>query len=151
MRATKTLSTVENPCLLLVDDGQPGTVARKQILEENGFCVTVAESIAQGLVSTVAGGFQIAVINHQPPVFDGVEMVRQLRASQTTMRLILISGIADTLGLTEMNTGADIVIQKNSNECATLIRSALRLARRRPTRKPPLRIAATASAVAHKG
>jgi hypothetical protein len=41
----------------------------------------------------------------------------------------------DALGLSEGNTGADVVIQKSANEVSHLVRSVGRLLRRTPPRK----------------
>jgi hypothetical protein len=46
----------------------------------------------------------------------------------------LLTGFADTLGLRPETTGADVVLQKNANEVANLVRQAKRLLN--PVRKP---------------
>ena len=57
-------------------------------------------------------------------------------AAQTISGLpvVLISGFVDSLGLSEDNTGADVVIQKSNNEVAHLVRAVSRLLRRKKTR-----------------
>lgn len=136
--------------LLLVDDVHQGMIARKTILQESGYRISTASTVEDAFTLISEYAFALVVINHQPPALDGLEFVQRFRAEHPGVKLILISGLAETLGLTEASTGADIVIQKNAGEVQMLIRSANRLLRRRIVRKPPLRLAATTSGVIRK-
>ena len=60
-----------------------------------------------------------------------------MRRRNATARIILLSGLVEPLGLTEENTGADVVIAKSADEPAHLLRSVKRLLNRAPLRKPP--------------
>jgi DNA-binding NarL/FixJ family response regulator len=71
------------------------------------------------------------------PDMNGVELIRKLRAHVPGLRVVVMSGIADTLGLSEANTGADAVIQKSANEVPQLVRCVNRLLGRDAPRKPP--------------
>jgi len=51
--------------------------------------------------------------------------------------VVLLSGFVEPLGLTEENTGADVVLVKSSNEPVHLVRSVKRLVNSRTLRKPP--------------
>jgi len=68
---------------------------------------------------------------------DGLELIRRLRKQSPEVRIILISGFVDSMGLNESNTGADVVIQKSANEVANLVRSVNRLLGKKPAKKPP--------------
>jgi len=83
--------------------------------------------------------FDVVVTDYKMPKMNGVEFITRLRKQQPAVRVILISGFIDTLGLNESNTGADVVIQKSSHEVTHLIRSVNRLIRnqQKTTRKPP--------------
>lgn len=151
MRSTKSLSNAERPGVLLVYDCQQGINARKAILEDNGFRVTVARTDADVSITALAEEYRLIVINHQPPALDGIALIQRLRESDTRAGLILISGLADTLGLTEANTRADVVIQKNSNEVSNLVRSATRLTRKKAARKPPVRLENRSAVAAGEG
>jgi FixJ family two-component response regulator len=63
-------------------------------------------------------------------------LIKGLRKQAADLPIILISGYADSLGLNEANTGADVVIQKSANEVAHLVRSVARLLRKKPVKKP---------------
>jgi hypothetical protein len=65
---------------------------------------------------------------------------------------VLVSGYVDTLGLNEVSTGADVVIQKSANEVSHLVRSVNRLLRRKsPPKKPAIAQAAAAGSKRKKG
>ena len=71
------------------------------------------------------------------PRMNGIELIKNVRKHNEIIPVILLSGIADALGLTEGNTGADIVIQKSANEVTHLVRAVNRLMRKKTQRKPP--------------
>ena len=66
---------------------------------------------------------------------DGLELIAKLREQKFQNPIILLTGFADSLGLTPESTGANIVIQKSAHEVANLIRHTKRLLQ--PPRKPP--------------
>jgi hypothetical protein len=59
-----------------------------------------------------------------------------LRKHSPGLPVILISGFVDALGLSEQNTGADVVIQKSHNEVSHLVRAVARLLNRKSPKKP---------------
>jgi DNA-binding NarL/FixJ family response regulator len=58
-------------------------------------------------------------------------MIARIRQSNPDVRIILLSGFVEPLGLTAENTGADVVISKSANEPAHLARAAKRLLQQR--------------------
>jgi hypothetical protein len=66
-------------------------------------------------------------------------LIEKLRNLNPNARIILLSGFVDPLGLTEENTGADVVIPKTSQEPQYLVRWVKRLHNRGALRKPPAR------------
>ena len=64
----------------------------------------------------------------------GLELIGKLREQNFRGPIILLTGFAETLGLSPENTGADIVIQKSANEVAALVRNTKRLLN--PPKKP---------------
>jgi len=131
MRLTSTPASV-----LLVDDSKDGLLVRRALLEEQGFEVHVAINGVEGLKLFEARSFDVVVTDYRMPVMGGIELIRRLRAVKPQTPIVLISGIAEPLGLSQENTGADAVITKNSNEAATLVRCVKRLINRPPVRKP---------------
>jgi CheY-like chemotaxis protein len=125
--------------ILLVDDNSLGLAARRSVLEELGHKVHTFGTPAEALDLCGKQRFDVVVTDYKMPKMDGVEFIGRLRKLHPTTAVILISGFTDTLGLTEANTGADVVLQKSNHEVTHLVRSVNRLLRKqqKPGRKPP--------------
>src|SRR5882724_10445482 len=113
--------------ILLLDDNSMGLSARRSVLEELGHKVSTCSVPLDALELCGKQRFDVVVTDYKMPKMNGVEFISRLRKQQPTASVILISGFTDTLGLNEANTGADVVIQKSSNEVSHLIRSVARL------------------------
>ena len=123
--------------ILLVDDNHHGLVARKVVLEELGYKISIARSGEEALAVYTAQPVDVVVTDFKMPKMDGIELIRQIRASDAAARIILLSGFVEPLGLSEATTGADIVISKSSGEVGNLVRSVTRLLSRKVVKKPP--------------
>jgi CheY-like chemotaxis protein len=125
--ASKPHSTVH---ILLVDDNRHGLVARKSLLEELGYCVTLAGNGEEALELLCTQKFDLIVTDYKMPKVDGVELIRRVRGKYPEIRIV------DPLGLTEQTTGADAVLAKSAGEVGHLVRTVTRLVQQ-PPRKPP--------------
>ncbi len=125
--------------ILLVDDNSLGLAARRSVLEELGHKVQTSSTPVEALDLCGKQRFDVVVTDYKMPKMDGVEFIGRVKKLHPTSAVILISGFTDTLGLTEDNTGADVVIQKSNHEVTHLVRSVNRLLRKQqqPARKPP--------------
>ena len=123
--------------LLLVDDNHNGLLARKSLLEEEGFVITTAINGEEAFDALCKGKFDLLITDYRMPKMNGVELIRRIRPLQPGLGIILISGFADALGLDEKSTGADAVINKGAHEIANLQRWVSRLLARQVARKPP--------------
>ncbi len=126
--------------ILLVDDNSLGLAARRSVLEELGHKVHTSGTPVEALDLCGKQRFDVVVTDYKMPKMDGVEFIGRLRKLCPASAVILISGFTDTLGLTEANTGADVVIQKSNHEVTHLVRSVNRLLRRQQqpaAKKPP--------------
>ena len=117
--------------ILLVDDNAHGLSARRCVLEEFGHRITTASSAADALEQLAAHKFDLVVTDYKMPRMDGIELIARIRKQSLSMPIILLSGFVDALGLSENNTGADVVIQKSANEVSHLVRSVSRLLRKK--------------------
>jgi CheY-like chemotaxis protein len=124
------------PHILIVDDNRDGLVVRRSLLEEVGYEVKIAISGDEGLKLFESHRFDVVVTDYKMPRMDGIELIRCLRALNANVRVVLLSGFVDPLGLTEDSTGADIVIAKSSHEPQQLVRAVKRLVSTRSLRKP---------------
>jgi CheY-like chemotaxis protein len=130
------IPTSSTPNILLVDDSRDGLLVRRSLLEEIGCCVQIAVNGEDGLRLFQTAKFDVVVTDYRMPRMDGGEMIQRIRLLDPDARIVLLSGFVESLGLTEQNTGADIVIVKSANEPAHLLRSVRRLVNR-TVRKPP--------------
>ena len=122
--------------ILLVDDNSNGLRARKSVLEEQGHRVVTSCGGEDALERFKREKFDLVVTDYKMPGMDGVELISRLRQVRAEAPVILLSGFADTLGLTQENTGADAVIQKSAHEVAHLVRAVAKIAQKL-VRKPP--------------
>jgi CheY-like chemotaxis protein len=127
----------QSPRVLLVDDNRDGLLVRRSLLEEAGCSVQIAGSGEEGLTAYQGGSFDVVVTDYRMPRMNGAEMIGRIRLLDPNARIILLSGFVEPLGLTEDNTGADVVIVKSSNEPSHLLRWVKRLMNRATPRKPP--------------
>jgi CheY-like chemotaxis protein len=119
--------------LLMVDDNSLGLQARKAVLEELGHKVTTAGSAEDALEQLAAHShtFDIVITDYKLPAMNGRELIRKIQERQMQVFTVLLSGFVDALGLSEANTGADVVLQKSSQEVSHLARSVKALLRKR--------------------
>lgn len=122
--------------ILLVDDNVSGSMARKTVLEELGHKIHMASSGVDALEQFSQQKYDLVVTDYRMPRMDGLELIVRLRKQQPEIRIVLVSGFVDTLGLNEAGTGADAVIQKSANEVTHLVRAVNRLLRKKPAKKP---------------
>jgi CheY-like chemotaxis protein len=130
-------SLAATPHILLVDDNRDGLLVRRALLEEVGYGVEIARNGEEGLKVFQSSTFDVVVLDYRMPRMNGKELIQGIRQTTPEMRIILLSGFVEPLGLTEENTGADVVISKDSNEAAHLLRWIKRLVNRGSQRKPP--------------
>jgi CheY-like chemotaxis protein len=131
----KLCSTVAHGRILLVDDNRAGLSVRKVVLAELGYTVVDVGCSLQALDRFCAEAFDLVVTDYRMPKLNGIELIGRIRQHQPTIPVVLISGIAEALGLNTQNTGADVVVQKSANEVTALTRGVLRLLSRKLPRK----------------
>ncbi|MDQ2710983.1 MAG: response regulator [Acidobacteriota bacterium] len=127
MRSVSPYRAPANSAILLVDDNRDGNLARRSVLEELGYKVVPAASGSEALELLDRERFDLVITDYRMLPVDGVELIKTLRERGFTRPVILLTGFAQNLGLHPETTGADVVIQKSSNEIVTLIRHIKRL------------------------
>ena len=125
--------------ILLVDDNRHGLVARKTLLEELGYTVTTASNGEEALELFGNGKYDLVITDQKMPRMSGSELITNIREHYPAARIIMLSGFVEGLGLTEENTGADVVISKSAGEVSHLLRAVTRLMSSRISRKPAVR------------
>src|SRR5580704_13925384 len=136
MRHAPAALPVKTPEVLLVDDNRQGLIARRSLLQELGYNISTATSGDEALELFSKQNFDVVVTDYKMPRMNGVELIKRIRGAQSGVRIILLSGFVEPLGLTEQSTGADVVIVKSAGEVGQLTRSVKRLLSQAPARKP---------------
>jgi CheY-like chemotaxis protein len=134
---TASSAAKESSYILLVDDNSHGLIARKAVLEEIGYKVSTAKSGEEALQLYAERKFDVVVTDFKMPKMNGIELIQEIRKSDSQARIILLSGFVEPLGLNEKSTGADVVISKSSGEVGNLVRAVSRLLIQRLEKKPP--------------
>src|SRR3974390_54818 len=93
--------------ILLVDDNAFGLCARRTILEQLGYSVVAKPCPQQALDCFSASEFDLVITDYRLPQMDGAQLISHLRTKRADVPIVLISGFADTLGLSEVTTGAN--------------------------------------------
>jgi CheY-like chemotaxis protein len=119
-----------------VDDNHLGLIARRSVLEELGYSITTATQGQEALERFAGGKFDLVITDYKMPKMNGLELIRRIREQAGGVPIILISGYAEALGLTESSSGANVVIPKSANEVPHLVRSVGRLLNRNTPKKP---------------
>jgi CheY-like chemotaxis protein len=120
--------------ILLVDDNQIGLMARKMILEAAGYGVETAISGEEAWEIFQKIEFDVVVTDFRMGGMDGVQLIRKIRDTGSPARIVLLSGFAACLGMTEETSGADEVLCKSNKEVPELLRAVKRLASQPPRR-----------------
>lgn len=125
----------------MVDDNSLGLQARKAVLEELGYSVSTAGSAEDAWEQLAAGQikFDVLITDYRLPGKTGCDLIADVRGRDLPVLTVLLSGFVEAMGLNEDNTGADVVLQKSSNEISHLVRSIKSLLKRGllTTRRPP--------------
>ena len=137
MKVAASSNSISSSRILLVDDNKLGLTARKAVLQEIGYKITTASSGKEGLERFAEEDVELVVTDYKMPRMNGVEFIKKVRKQKPAVPIILLSGFADALGLDEVNTGADTVIQKSANEVTHMVRAIRRLLNQKVPKKPP--------------
>ena len=148
MRSVPQRHVLKPARILLVDDNRDGVDARRTFLQELGYEVLSAHCGLEALNATAEQTFDLIITDLKMEGMDGLELIRKLRESKFQNPIILLTGFAESLGLSTETTGANAVIQKSSQEVTTLIRQTKRLIQlpRKPARSQQSRAEASRSA-----
>jgi DNA-binding response OmpR family regulator len=82
------------PRVLVVDDSAGVRQLLSATLNGSGFKVEVAGSAREAMLAISDDDFDALVVDYSMPRSNGVELVRALRASDVTVPIIMVSGVA---------------------------------------------------------
>jgi len=133
--SSRQLQLHDRAVILMVDDNEHGLIARKNVLNQEGFDVLTARNAEAGLELLQDRHVDLVVTDYKMTGMNGLAFIVCLRENSPGTPVILLSGFVEPLGLDELSTGADAVLPTCANEAASLVRTVHRLLRR-PARKP---------------
>lgn len=114
--------------LLLVDDDAGLSELLKELLELEGFTLTLAHDGAEGLSKAKTGEFDLILLDVMLPKMNGFEVLKNLRAHKQTPVLMLTARGDDIDRVVGLEIGADDYLPKpfNDRELIARIRAILR-------------------------
>jgi len=133
--------------ILLIDDNRHGLLARRMFLEDHGYEVATAAGGRRGVELLQQQPFDLVVTDFRMPDLDGCKVTLEARQLRPGVPVVILSGYASKLGLTEQTTGADAVLSKGPSELQDLARAVARLLKKKKApkkgpaaqRRPPQR------------
>lgn len=114
--------------ILLIDDSPTQLRVRELVLRGAGFQVSIATTAesAMALLRTAASKFDVVVTDHILPGASGADFVRELRAAEPELPVIVVSGMPD---VQEEYKDLDVVVRQKPlapQELIELVRSQMR-------------------------
>ncbi|MCE7030231.1 ActR/PrrA/RegA family redox response regulator transcription factor [Jiella avicenniae] len=119
---------ISDPTLLLVDDDKPFLCRMSRALDQRGFLVRTADSIAQGLSALEDSAPAHAVVDMRLADGNGLEVVAALQRKRPDARAIILTGYGNiATAVTAVKLGAIDYLAKPADAddvTAALLRSA---------------------------
>ena len=81
--------------ILIIDDEKSIRLALKDILEDEGYEVALAENGKEGLEKAVADRYDVIFCDIKMPVMDGMETLEKMVAEGVESSIVMISGHGD--------------------------------------------------------
>jgi DNA-binding NtrC family response regulator len=78
--------------ILVIDDDRSARLLLERVLVRAGHQVTLVDNADAGLSAITSGGFDLLITDKNLPGTDGLEVLRQAREKQPTMKAILVTG-----------------------------------------------------------
>jgi two-component system, OmpR family, response regulator len=116
------------PRLLLVDDDVELGSMLKEYMELEGFEVTLAHDGVSGVAEVQRGGYALAILDVMMPRLNGIEALRQIRATSRIPVLMLTAKGDDVDRVLGLELGADDYVPKpcTPRELVARVRAILR-------------------------
>jgi CheY-like chemotaxis protein len=95
----------EAPLRILVVDDDPDVLSiEAMILERSGHRVHVAENGEAAWQALTDGGYDLLVTDYTMPGISGLALVRQIRAANMKLPVVMVSGNLDTINVAKLGS-----------------------------------------------
>jgi CheY-like chemotaxis protein len=112
-----------SPRILLIDDNEHGLMARRTVLEQQGYTVEIATGGREGLAKFDEQPFDLVVTDYRMPDLHGLQVLHRIRKKNDIVPVVILCGYIEKLGLSEESTGANaLLLSKGPKEEQDLIR-----------------------------
>lgn len=99
--------------ILLVEDDKILAETLQELLEDEGYCVTLAINANDAFEATYRHDFELFLLDVNIPDFNGFELLKMLRDSQNTTPAIFLTSLNDIASLSRgFEVGADDYVKK---------------------------------------
>jgi two-component system nitrogen regulation response regulator NtrX len=118
------------PSILIIDDEQGIRTVLKDVLEDEGYDVILAEDGYQGLSKLQAFPVDLVILDVWLPNMGGIDVLKKLKAEYSDIEVIIISGHANIdLAVKAVKIGAFDFLEKplSLERVITVVRNALAL------------------------
>ncbi|MCW5966448.1 MAG: response regulator [Bryobacterales bacterium] len=137
--------------ILLAAANQAGTKARKMVLEEKGHHVIVASKAKDALHHMENDGLALVIVDFNLEQGKGLTLLEEVCAHETALPTILLAEPVQEMELDGSSCRPDIVVAKQFDEVAQLLKAVDKLLRRRVPRKRPGNVQKPPTAAAKHG
>ena len=117
------------PTVLLVDDDVELVTLLGDYLQKDGFAVTLAADGESAVAEALGGRHDIVVLDVMMPRMTGIDVLRRLRAAQSTVPVLMLTARGDDIDrIIGLELGADDYVPKpcSPRELAARLRAILR-------------------------
>lgn len=119
--------------ILVVDDDKAFRIATQTVLEDEGYCVTLAASPEEALVALDAANVDLLLSDLVMEKMSGIELLKTVRSQYPDLTVVMVTGFASIATAVEaMRLGAADYLTKpcNNTELLLKIRRALDVRRK---------------------
>jgi len=102
-----------NTSVLIIEDDDRTARQMQQIIQNDGYQVSIASTFATGLEAAKSSEFALILVDRTLPDGDGIEIIQQLRATGDQVLILIVSALGRSQNRIEgLNEGADDYLAK---------------------------------------
>jgi CheY-like chemotaxis protein len=111
------------PRILIVDDDPSVSTVMREVLKALGYSSSTCNNANEALLQFQDGDYDVVLTDYRMPEMTGIELCRQVRKSNASVPVILMSGYNPTMEENEMHLSPINLILEKPIEMACLDRA----------------------------